>query len=237
MTIGKKLYISFGAVLAMVLVLFLVNYLAVQREHSAKAAASQALERAESTDKIRSQMMQNRLFLSSYLLSGDTRMVDRMREGIQTLEQELHAALALANSDQQRSALQRVQQSEQSWAQDFATPLVDKRKQVDGGNATVAELQIFYLQKDASSWLKNTTDYLDQADEENHRLLNERKKSDETAATATIAVALFSTLLALGGGGSDCLQLSEVDQSAAAQPDASRPSDRDRRRPQSRNRF
>ncbi len=200
MTIAKKLYISFGAVLAMVLVLFLVNYLAVRREHSAKAAASQALERAESTDKIRSQMMQNRLYLSSYLLSGDTRMVDRMREGIEALEQELHHAMALGNSDQQRSALLRVQQSEQSWAQDFASPLVDKRKQVDGGNATVAELQIFYLQKDASSWLKNTTDFLDQADGENHRLLDERKKSDETAATATIVVALFSTLLALGLG-------------------------------------
>ena len=159
MTIAKKLYISFGAVLAMVLVLFLVNYLAVRREHSAKAAASQALERAESTDKIRSQMMQNRLYLSSYLLSGDTRMVDRMREGIEALEQELHHAMALGNSDQQRSALLRVQQSEQSWAQDFASPLVDKRKQVDGGNATVAELQIFYLQKDASSWLKNKLNF------------------------------------------------------------------------------
>jgi methyl-accepting chemotaxis protein len=200
MTIGRKLYISFGAVLAMVLVLFLVNYLAVQREHSAKAAASQALERAESTDKIRSQLMQNRLFLSSYLLSGDTRMVDRMREGIQSLDQELRIALSLADSDEQRSALNRVKQSEQSWTQDFANPLVDKRKQVDGGNATVAELQIFYLQKDASSWLKNTTDYLDQADEENHRLLNERKKSDETAATATIGIALVSTLLALALG-------------------------------------
>jgi methyl-accepting chemotaxis protein len=197
MTIGKKLYISFGAVLAMVLVLFLVNYLAVQREHNAKAAASQALERAESTDKIRSQLMQNRLYLSSYLLSGDTRMVDRMREGILSLDQELHVAMSLADSEEQKSALNRVRQSEQSWTQDFANPLVDKRKQVDGGNATVAELQIFYLQKDASTWLKNTTDFLDQADDENHRLLNERKKSDETAATATIGIALVSTLLSL----------------------------------------
>ncbi len=47
MTIGKKLYVNFGAVLAMVVVLFLVNLVAVQREHSAKAAASQALQMAE----------------------------------------------------------------------------------------------------------------------------------------------------------------------------------------------
>ena len=52
MTIGKKLYVSFGAVLATVVVLFAVNLWSVHREHSAKAAASQALELAVATYKI-----------------------------------------------------------------------------------------------------------------------------------------------------------------------------------------
>jgi len=52
-----------------------------------------------------------------------------------------------------------VQQLEQSWAKEFAQPLVDKRRDVDSGNATVAELQIFYLQKDASSWVKNSPSF------------------------------------------------------------------------------
>jgi len=89
MTIGKKLYVNFGAVLAMVLVLFLVNLIAVQREHSAKAAASQALELADATDRVRFQMMQNRLYLSNYLLSGDTREVDRMNDGVRILNEKL----------------------------------------------------------------------------------------------------------------------------------------------------
>jgi len=70
MTIGKKLYLNFGAVLAMVVVLFLVNLTAVQREHSAKAAASASIELADATDAVKFQMMQNRLYLSNYLLSG-----------------------------------------------------------------------------------------------------------------------------------------------------------------------
>ena len=147
MTIGKKLYLNFGAVLAMVMVLFLVTFFAVQREHSAKSAASQALALADATDKIRFQMMQNRLYLSNYLLSGDTREIDRMNEGIHQLNQKLEDAEGFSNSDQQKTALSKVQQSEQNWAHDFATPLVEKRKDVDSGNATVAELQIFYLQK------------------------------------------------------------------------------------------
>ncbi|HXM62451.1 MAG TPA: methyl-accepting chemotaxis protein [Terriglobales bacterium] len=197
MTIGKKLYLNFGAVLAMVVVLFLINLIAVQREHSAKAAASQALQMAATTDKIRFQMMQNRLSLSNYLLSGDTREVDRLNDGMRVLEEKLQTGESLTTSEQQRTALEKVQASEQSWAREFAAPLMDKRKEVDSGNATVAELQIFYLQKDASSWVKNATEYLDVADLENTKVLEARRKSDETAGTATFVIALLSTLVAL----------------------------------------
>jgi methyl-accepting chemotaxis protein len=197
MTIGKKLYLNFGAVLAMVVVLFLVNLVAVQREHSAKTAASQALQMAATTDNIRFQMMQNRLYLSNYLLSGDTRETDRLNEGIRLLQDRLQAGQNLTTSDQQKAALDKVQSTEQNWAREFAAPMMDKRKEVDGGNATVAELQIFYLQKDASAWVKSATDYLEVVDLENTKVLEARRKSDETAATATTVVALLSTLLAL----------------------------------------
>src|SRR5213594_3887280 len=197
MTIGKKLYLNFGLVLLMVLVLFLVNITAVYREHSAKAAASHALQVAEATDRVRFQMMQNRLYLSNYLLSGDSREVDRMTEGMRLLHERLHTCLDLVASEQQRTALEKVQQSEQSWGREFASPLVEKRKDVDSGNATVAELQIFYLQKDASSWVKSATEYLDVADQENKKVIEDRRKSDESASTWTVVIALISTLVAL----------------------------------------
>src|SRR5947209_18751660 len=200
MNIGKKLYLSFGAVLSMVVVLFLINLLAVSREHSAKAAAASSLQLADATDAVKFQMMQNRLYLSNYLLSGDTREVERMNEGIRFLNEKLLKAEGFSNSDQQKSALEKVRQQEQNWLKEFATPLVEKRKDVDAGNGTVAELQIFYLQKDASAWVKTSTEYLDMADQESKKILEERRKSDETAATATVLVALFSTLLALGLG-------------------------------------
>ncbi len=200
MTIRKKLYMNFGIILSMVLVLFVVNWMAVQREHTAKAAAAASLELADTTNAIRFQMMQNRLYLSNYLLSGDTREVDRMNEGMRTLNERLEQGKGLATSDQVKVSLIRVGQLEQSWLRDFAQPLVDKRKDVDSGNATVAELQIYYLQKDASSWVKNSTDSLDVADGQNRKLVDERRKSDETAATATMIASLLSTMLALSLG-------------------------------------
>src|SRR2546423_11606716 len=144
MTIGRKLYLNFGAMLAMVVVLFLVNLVAVQREHTAKSAAAQSLGMAEATDAVRFQMMQNRLFLGNYLLSGDTHEFERMNEGVVRLQDLIRDAKLKANSEQQRAALERLQQLEQAWLAEFATPLVGKRKEVDAGNITVAELQIFY---------------------------------------------------------------------------------------------
>ena len=186
MTIGKKLYVNFGIILTMVVVLFLVNWSAVRREHAAK-------ELADTTNAVRFQMMQNRLYLSNYLLSGDTREVDHMNEGLRTLNEKLDGGKNRANSDQARTSLAKVQQLEQSWGKEFAQPLIEKRKDVDSGNATVAELQIYYLQKDASSWVKNSTDALDIAD-------GESRKSDESAANWTIAISLISTLIALIAG-------------------------------------
>ena len=200
MTIGKRLYVNFGIILTMVVVLFLVNLVAVQREHAAKAAAAASLQLTDATNAVRFQMMQNRLYLSNYLLSGDTREVDRMNDGMRALNSKLEEGKSLANSEQERTALEKVLQLEQTWSKEFAQPLIDKRKDVDSGNATVAELQIFYLQKDAGSWVKNSTEALDVADVENRKLVEARRKSDETAGTATIFVALFSTLLAVGLG-------------------------------------
>ncbi|MGA9472798.1 MAG: methyl-accepting chemotaxis protein, partial [Terriglobales bacterium] len=83
-----------------------------------------------------------------------------------------------------------------SWASDFANPLVDRRRAVDSGNATVAELQIFYLQKDPSSFVSRSTDVLDEIDRENHELLDKRHSDDQWAATATILIAILSSLFA-----------------------------------------
>ena len=74
---------------------------------------------------------------------------------------------------------------------------MQKRKEVDQGNSTVAELQIFYLQKDAGTWMKNSTEYLDTADQESKQVLDERRRVDESASNWTIGIALLGTLAAL----------------------------------------
>jgi len=200
MNIGKKLYLNFGIILATVLILLAINLIAVQREHETKAAAQRSIDMTEATSSVRFQMMQNRLHLQNYLLSGDSRDVEKMNDGEHQLSDALRHAQELSNSTQQRGSLEKVQGLEQAWGNEFANPLVDKRRAVDSGNATVAELQIFYLQKDPNSWVSRSSDVLDEVDRENRQLLDLRRHSDELAATWTILAAVLSSLAALGLG-------------------------------------
>ena len=200
MSIRTRLYRSFGAILGTVVLLFLVNFFALHREHTARAASARSELASATSSGLRYQMMQNRLSLNSYLLSGDGRELEKMTDGIRQVSGQVDAAKELSSTDQQKAALDKVNALEQAWAIDFANALATKRKDVDAGNVTVSELQIFYLQKDPASWLKNSTEALDVADRETKKIIEERRASDESLANWAVLVALIGTLLAVGFG-------------------------------------
>src|SRR6202021_3093575 len=97
MNIGKKLYLNFGVIVETVLVLLAINLIAVQREHETKAAAQRSIDMTEATSSVRFQMMQNRLHLQNYLLSGDTRDVEKRNDGGGGWSDALHRAEDRAN--------------------------------------------------------------------------------------------------------------------------------------------
>src|ERR1700678_3394840 len=89
MTIGKKLYLGFGAVLAIMLILFIINIFTVRREYSARATVASTLSDVKAIESVRFQMMENRLYLGNYLLSGDLRDEDRTNKGVAQLFEQL----------------------------------------------------------------------------------------------------------------------------------------------------
>ena len=197
MTISKRLYLNFGLLLALVVLLCIVNVLAVQREHAARAASAHAAQLAKMTESLRFSLMQNRAHLSNYLLSGDPRELDAANEGIEKLQEALHNAQNNSASDAQRTALSQLHEAEHDWDDNFMRPLVSKRKDVDAGKATVADLQVFYLQMNPNSWMRNSAAYLDQAEAAMQRLIAAQDEANSSAANATILVALAGTLLAI----------------------------------------
>ncbi len=201
MTIGKKLYIGFGSILFILIGLFVVNIIAGLREQSARADASTALQNVRTIESVRYQIMLNRNNLNNFLLSGDPRDEEKVNHGIVDVADIIkHGESNATNNDLLHTSLIQVESTEASWADNFAKPLLAKRHQVDSGDATVSDLQIFYLQKDPTSWLVKSSSVLDQASTEIAKSLDETSKSAARASTLSTTLTTGGTFLALVWG-------------------------------------
>jgi len=201
MTIGKKLYIGFGSILFILICLFGVNIVAGLREQSSRAEASTAVQNVRTIESVRYQIMLNRNNLNNFLLSGDPRDEEKVNRGIGDIADTIkHGEASTAGNDLLHSALIQVESTEASWADNFAKPLLAKRHQVDSGDATVSDLQIFYLQKDPTSWLVKSSSVLDQAATEIAKSSEETSKSAARASTLSTTLTTGGTFLALVWG-------------------------------------
>src|SRR5690242_1669773 len=194
MTIGKKLYVGFGLILSILVVLFIVNIFAGFKTRSARVDAG-------TTESVNYQMMLNRLNMNNFLLSGDPRDEEKVNKGLTDIADLIKRGEAQANNEAVHTALIQVESTETSWADNFAKPLIAKRHQVDSGDATVSDLQIFYLQKDPSSWLTKSSTVLDQSNAEITKSLEETTRSADRMSSLSTWITTGGTFLALLAGG------------------------------------
>ena len=200
MTIAKRLYAGFGLILGTLFILFVVNLFAAARQRSATQESTQALESVRTIEAVRFQIMQNRLNLNNFLLSGDPRDEEKVNKGMTDIADTLKRSEAQIGNDTLRMALIQVESTESSWADNFSKPLLAKRHQVDSGDATVSDLQIFYLQKDPASWLTKSSAVLDQSSAEITKSLLETTKSADSARTLSMVGTTLGTLFAILAG-------------------------------------
>jgi methyl-accepting chemotaxis protein len=149
-TIGGKLYMGFGLIMAIVVAAFLVNWMAVRHEQTTRALYKQSITMVENLSKLDKARSDNQLFLRNFLLNGDRREADSLGHGQVEVERLINEikdnTTALGDSSRIRQLLDQMAEAEREWSRTFAAPLMEKRRQVDTGSATVAELQIAYLQ-------------------------------------------------------------------------------------------
>jgi methyl-accepting chemotaxis protein len=197
MSIGKQLYRSFGAILAILAVLLIVDLATVWKAHNASAESSSTLESVRTAEAVRYQIMLNRLNLNNFLLSGDPRDEEKVNHGFGELSDLVKRGQSQTSNEYLRTALIQVESTEASWADNFAKPLLAKRHQVDSGDATVSDLQIFYLQKDPSSWLAKSSTVLDQANTDMSRTLNDSQIAASHASSYSFLIIVIGTIGAM----------------------------------------
>jgi methyl-accepting chemotaxis protein len=201
MTIKQQLYRSFGAILLILLILLFVDIGSIWKASSASNEAASTLDSVRTIESVRYQIMQNRLNLNNFLLSGDPRDEDKVNRGFTDLADSVKQSESKANNNEVlHTALIQVESTESSWADNFAKPLLAKRHQVDSGDATVSDLQIFYLQKDPASWLTKSSMVLDQANTDISRKLSQSESAATTARAVSFSIVVIGTIFAIGFG-------------------------------------
>jgi methyl-accepting chemotaxis protein len=195
MTISRKLYVGFGSILGILVLLFLVSFFASQREHSARNTAATSLQSIQAIEKIRFQVMENGLSLRNYLLSGDPREETTEANGIKTLATLLRDAQNKTNDERLRESYASIESNQQSWDDEFSKPLIAKRHQVDAGQTTVSDLQIVYLQRSTNTWVEKSGKEMDDAERGIQGALEKSNESANTAATYSALVLTVGTIL------------------------------------------
>ncbi len=191
MSIAKRLNLGFGIILALLLVMLIVNLASNLFQRSTQGKTVALFQQQRATAEVGFQLMQNRQFLGNYLLSGDTREADQMNAGNQTLQRVIQEAISSNDQQSVKAALTRLRDAEAEWVKGFANPLVEKRKQVDAGNQTVAELQIYYLQLDPGSWLKKSREPLDEAQNAINKVLADQQAYASSMANTELFIRIL----------------------------------------------
>ncbi len=200
MTISKKLYVGFGALLGLMLLLLIINIFTVSREYASRKTVRSTYDDVKSIEQVRDQLMANRLSLGSYLLSGDLRDQDKTNKGIQDLDDLLKGDEEKTSDANLRSALSQVAANERDWATNFAKPMIAKRHQVDSGDATVSDLQVYYLEHDPSSWVNKSSEALDNATADVGKAFDEANESADSATLWNTIITTSGTLIGIIGG-------------------------------------
>ena len=197
MTIGRKLYFGFGSIIAIIVMLFIVNRVVVSRENGARAQTSLALDSVQSLEAVQSRMAQMELALDRYLLTGDPRQLTKLNTDTEYLGGLIGTAKLTAPNDFLREVLNQLATAQRNWSEKFAGPLVAARKRVDAGNATVAQLQVFFAEQDPTAWHDVTAAVNDQANVAIHKTLSESMASAAAAAVIGQTISIVVTILAI----------------------------------------
>jgi len=206
-TISGKLYAGFGAILCIVIVCFVADIWAVWHARNTGETYRQAIAMERQRAEMDLAIRDNGLHLRNFLLNGDTRESEALFTGIADVDllidktEKTTSYLTAQDLERSKELLRQVREIERDWATNFATPLVEKRRQVDAGSSTMAELSIDYLQHNPGSEQKREEEPLHQLDAIMTTAVENANSSDRMAGTIIVIITSSGLALMLLMGG------------------------------------
>ncbi|MGK5012249.1 methyl-accepting chemotaxis protein [Janthinobacterium sp. MDB2-8] len=193
LSIKNKLYLGFGSIVAIILILLGVAYNSFSRLSDANAWDRHTMEVLIEIDKIHNSILQIQVETRGYILTGNEASLTPETDEAAVLSQHTQKTISMtADNKPQSERFRKIDQLSSTWVKEWINPLIEKRRAL--GNApgaieTVARL----LPPGGSPGIVQANKLLDEAAAEENRLLAER-----TATSSRLQETMLLTL-ALGG--------------------------------------
>ena len=193
LSIKNKLYLGFGSIVAIILILLGVAYNSFARLSEANKWDRHTMEVLSEISKIHNSILQIQVEARGYILTGNEASLNPETDEMAVLTQHTQKALAMTvDNKPQAERFRKIDQLTTSWVKDWINPQIEKRRALGntpGATETVARNMV------ASGYpaVVQANKLLDEAAAEESRLLAER-----TATSAQLQETMMLTL-ALGG--------------------------------------
>lgn len=205
MSIKNKLYIGFGTIVAIILLLLILAYNNFTRLTDANSWDKHTMEVLIELDRVNNASLQIQVDTRGYILTGNETFIASERENSEKLKQYIARAVQLtADNGQQNDRLKRAQALLTTWADVNIRRQIEKRRALADTKGAADTLGQSPELKEAAAIVSAARDLLEQASEEERRLLAERNsKSADLHSSQNnlmtgggIAVVVLSVLIA-----------------------------------------
>jgi methyl-accepting chemotaxis protein WspA len=198
LSIQKKLYIAFGIIVAIILVLLLnVNH-SFERLAEANKWDKHSMQVLIESNHLETRLLDLQAQYRGYLLTGDDRFIDRLDSNERDLRESTANLRSLVKDNQaQVERLTRFDTSVQGWTKDIIRPLVQQRRELGKTAAAADQVGRALVTKDALSYVSDMRGALRAFEQEEERLLDLRKTASEQLRQNTQNI--------IAGGGLACI--------------------------------
>ena len=193
LSIKNKLYLGFGSIVAIILILLAVAYNSFSRLSEANQWDRHTMEVLSEINKIHNSILQIQVEARGYILTGNEASLNPETDEMAVLTQHTQKAIAMTvDNKPQAERFRKIDQLTTTWVKDWINPQIEKRRALGnapGATETVARSMV------ASGYpaVVQANKLLDEAAANETTLLAER-----TATSARLQETMMLTL-ALGG--------------------------------------
>ena len=194
LSIKNKLYIGFAAIVAIILLLLILAYNNFSRLTEANGWDKHTMEVLIELDRVQNASLQIQVDARGYILTGSESYIASERDNAELLKQHMAKLVQLtADNPQQNDRLKRAQALLATWADVNIHRQFEKRRALGDTKGAADTLGQSSELREATAVVSSARDLLEQAGEEERRLLSER-------GAKAIELHTSQNSLIIGGG-------------------------------------